>query len=235
MAAYRDILRQIRALITPGRSDRTKPYLGIIPGGYGDGDLYLGVSVPDIRKLAKKLGEIPLPTLEKLMTSPYHEARFLAVIVLVDCYKKAKTSEEEERVILFYLNHLDHVNNWDLVDSSAPYLLGDYLRERSHELLFRLYDSEELWRQRTAIVSTLYWPKKGYFETGLALCAKAATHPHHLIHKAAGWVLRELGKADENILLNFLETHAPGMPRVMLAYAMEKLTVYQRRHFRVLK
>lgn len=193
-------------------------------GEYGEGDQFIGTSVPDQRKIAKEYFlQISLSDLGKLLSSKIHEHRHCALLILVAKFEKATHTEQTE-IIKFYLKNLKHINNWDLVDTSCYKILGKYCFEnQTDEILFRLAESEDLWKKRIAIVSTLYFIKKNDVKRTKELVLKNLEHPHDLMHKANGWMLRELGKKDETELLQFLKNNYQKMPRTTLRYAIEKL------------
>jgi len=205
--------------------------LQVIDGGYGEHDKLLGVRVPNIRKLSKEYANISLQEVEELLQNEYHEIRLLALFIMIIKYKKYK--KERETIIGLYLSNADYINNWDLVDMSAPYILGNYLFDNKDKigLLEELANSKHLWKQRIAIVSTQYFIKHGFYEPTIKLAEKYITHNHHLIHKAAGWMLRELGKKEPDELYAFLDKHHRLMPRVMLRYAIERLDKEERKHY----
>lgn len=200
-------------------------------GQYGEGDVFIGITVPQQRAIAKRFGDAPLETIEAMLADPVHEMRLTALLILN--LQFAKASQEERRTIVdFYLRHLDGVNNWDLVDGSAPYILGAYLvTKKDHAVLYRLARTDHLWRQRIAIVATQALIKAGQFEDTIRIAEILLSHKHDLIHKAVGWMLREMGKKDEKALRAFLDKHAPKMPRTMLRYALERLPVAVRRKY----
>jgi len=189
-------------------------------GSYGENDKFIGVSVPDQRKVVKSFHEIPLPELQKLIKSDIHEHRLTALMILVNKYKKAKLESEKKVLIDFYLSNINQVNNWDLVDTSAS-ILGDYLKNNP-ELLYKMAKSEKLWHQRIAVIATYVYIKNNEFADTLAIAEILINHKHDLIHKAVGWMLREVGKRDESVLRDFLNKHHKKMPRTMLRYAIEK-------------
>lgn len=189
-------------------------------GSYGENDKFIGVSVPDQRKVVKLFHEIPLPELQKLIKSDIHEHRLTALMILVNKYKKAKLESEKKVLIDFYLSNINQVNNWDLVDTSAS-ILGDYLKNNP-ELLYKMAKSEKLWHQRIAVIATYVYIKNNEFADTLAIAEILINHKHDLIHKAVGWMLREVGKRDESVLRDFLNKHHKKMPRTMLRYAIEK-------------
>ncbi|WGS64900.1 DNA alkylation repair protein [Marinitoga aeolica] len=193
------------------------------PGGYGEGDEFLGLTVPIQRKIAKKYKNLPLEDVEKLLQSKYHEHRLTALYILILNFKKLK-----EEVIDVYLRNLDIVNNWDLVDSSAPYLLGPYLEDKDRSILYELAKSDNLWKQRIAIITTLYFIKNNDFEDALKISEMLLNHKHDLIHKAVGWMLREIGKRDKKVEEEFLKKYYKNMPRTMLRYAIEKFPEEER-------
>ncbi|KAF2956882.1 DNA alkylation repair protein [Marinitoga sp. 38H-ov] len=187
------------------------------PGGYGEGDEFLGLTVPFQRKIAKKYKNMPLEDVEKLLQSKYHEHRLTALFILIQNFKNKK-----EEVIEIYLRNLERVNNWDLVDSSAPYLLGPYLENKDRSILYDLAKSNNLWKQRIAIISTFYFIKNNDFNDSLKISEILLNHNHDLIHKAVGWMLREIGKRNKKVEDEFLKKYYKTMPRTMLRYAIEK-------------
>ena len=196
-------------------------------GQYGEGDRFIGVTVPKTRKVAKAAAGLPLEVVEMLLESEWHESRLCALLILIEKYRK-----DPETIVRFYLNHTRWVNNWDLVDLSAPYILGDYLSEREdHSIIYELAGSSVMWEQRIAVVSTLMLIRKGQLEDTMRLAGMLLPTRYDLMHKAVGWMLREVGKRDEELLCRFLEKHKNAMPRTMLRYAIEKFSQNQRMHF----
>lgn len=201
-------------------------------GEYGEGDQFLGVSVPNQREIAKQFfKEICLEDVSQLLKNPIHEVRLTALLALVYRYEKAKSETEQKELVDFYLSHLDFVNNWDLVDSSCSQILGNFFWKRDKELFYELADTGHLWRQRVAMISSLFWIKKGEFVEALALAGKLKNHPHDLIQKAVGWMLREVGKRDLEVEMEFLKKHYRTMPRTALRYAIEKFPEELRQDF----
>ena len=198
---------------------------------YGFGDIFLGIDVPATREVAKKHQGLALDQIMKLATSKYHEERFIALAILVMQFKKAKAAETKKQLFDTYIELLkaNRVNNWDLVDASAPYL-GVYLLDfqGATALLAKLAKSKNLWEQRASIMFTWAYIRAGQLEVSTKQVELFLDHPHDLIHKAAGWMLREVGKKDLMLLRNFLDAHAAIMPRVMLRYAIEKMTETER-------
>ena len=186
-------------------------------GEYGEGDLFLGVTVPEQRAVAKQYEQADWETLEALVASPWHEVRLTGLLIVVRRFgRSAKDEEEQKRCVSFYLEHTKQINNWDLVDLTCYKLLGVWLEDKDRELLYRLADSEVLWEQRIAMV---------------AIADKLLEHPHDLIQKAVGWLLREVGKKDKKVLVDFLAERHKRMPRTMLRYAIERFPEAERKAY----
>lgn len=197
------------------------------PGEYGEGDKFMGVVVPATRKVAKKYRDTSYQVLDMLMESEWHECRLCALLILVEKYRKTP-----DDAVWFYLTHLNGINNWDLVDLSAPYILGDYLvATGTREILYDLAKSSVMWEQRIAVVSTLMLIRNGLFDDTLKLAEMFLDTKHDLMQKATGWMLREIGKRNQEILVEFLEKHRHVMPRTMLRYAIERFSPEQRQYF----
>lgn len=194
-------------------------------GEYGEGDMFLGVKVPDQRVVAKEYySKINLKELSELLSSPYHEHRLTALLMLISKFEKTKDQAVKDEVVDFYLNHLPHINNWDLVDTSCYKIIGRYAFENQKEdLLKELSKSDQMWHKRIAVVGTMYYIKKGSFELTKEFVTKNLHHPHDLMHKANGWLLREMGNRNEPELINYLNKYYKEMPRTCLRYAIEKL------------
>ncbi len=191
-------------------------------GEYGEGDKFIGVTVPKQRKIAKKFRELPGGEVLKLLEDRRHECRLTALLILVEQYERGDETTQSE-IAEFYLEHLDQVNNWDLVDSSAHKILGPHLQKRNRKLLDELVDSGHLWRQRVAMIATLHFIKQEDFRDTKRIALVLLDHEHDLIHKAVGWMLREMGNRDRSELEKFLRPRYKKMPRTMLRYAIEKL------------
>lgn len=204
------------------------------PGGYGEGDQFFGVSVPAQRRVAKALyRDATVERLEALLADEVHEVRLTALFMMVLRFERARDDEERRRIVELYCRHIDRVNNWDLVDSSAPHILGAHLLEHRGErgILFDWAASGRLWRQRAAVLATFAFIRAGRYEETLELARLLLDHPHDLIHKAVGWMLREVGKRAPEVEYGFLDERAPKMPRTMLRYAIEKLPEERRRSY----
>lgn len=191
------------------------------PGEYAAGDIFWGLRVPDIRKLAKECEPLPLPETIQLLKSPIHEARFLALLLLIQAYRRGDDSRQA-KIYALYLGESRHINNWDLVDVSAEHIVGAYLRERSRLPLYTLARSSLLWERRIAVMATFHYIKQGEFAETLNLADLLLNDAEDLIHKATGWMLREIGKRDRSAEEAFLKTRYCNMPRTMLRYAIEK-------------
>ena len=206
------------------------------PGQYGEGDRFLGVMVPYSRAIAKANKAMPLEEVQLLLESPWHEARLCALLILVYRFKERKITEEErEQIYNFYIKNARRCNNWDLVDLSCRDIVGEYLVDKDRSILYRLADSENLWEQRIAIVATWAFIRRSDFNDTLALAERLMAHKHDLMHKAVGWMLREVGKKDRETLTNFLEKNATQLPRTTLRYAIEHYPEPQRQYFLKMK
>lgn len=201
------------------------------PGQYGEGDLFLGVTVPKQRSIAKKYQDFPLEEVRTLLQSPVHEHRLTALLILTYRFPTV-TVQEQKTIFSFYIANTDQINNWDLVDVTAPNIVGEYLVDRPKTILRRMARSTSLWERRIAIVSTFAFIRRGKAENTLDIATILLHDPHDLIHKAVGWMLREVGKrCGENILTEFLDQHAATMPRTMLRYALERLSKEKREKY----
>ncbi|MBF0195244.1 MAG: DNA alkylation repair protein [Magnetococcales bacterium] len=202
-------------------------------GQYGEGDRFIGVRVPVQRKVAQQYKTLPLNGIQELLRSAIHEHRLTAVIILVNRYQKAKSLKEKEKLFQFYLDYKAGINNWDLVDSSAHKIVGNYLlaHKEKRAILYHMADSTNIWDRRIAIIATMTFINNGEFTDTLNLSEKLIDDPHDLMQKAVGWALREVGKVDQKTLEKFLNKHAKTMPRTMLRYAIEKFTTERRKFY----
>jgi 3-methyladenine DNA glycosylase AlkD len=221
MTAQR-LLQQMRKQASPQRAVVLRRFFKTGPGEYGEGDRFLGLTVPQVRALTRAFRGIPLGEIEILLESPWHEARLAAVILLGTAYATADPAARMQ-VYDLYLRRSDRINNWDLVDASAPQVVGVHLVDRSRAPLRRLARSASVWERRIAIIATLTFIRRGELDDTLQLALLLSDDEHDLIHKAVGWMLREVGKRDEPALLAFLDRHAAAMPRTTLRYAIERL------------
>lgn len=230
MSRASTIKSELNDLADPKRAADLQRFFQTGPGGYGEGDRFLGIRVPEIRQIARKHRDASLDDCEQLLLSEWHEHRFAALAILCERFKRAHKTERE-RIADLYLKRRDRVNNWDLVDASAEYLLPE--RAKSDPgLLDRLAASKSVWDRRIAILTTFGLIKQGEADETLRLAQRLLHDEHDLIHKAVGWMLREVGKrVDASLLLDFLDRHAHEMPRTMLRYAIERLPESDRKRF----
>lgn len=230
LSTARAVKAALRAAADPEKAEFYPRFFRTGKGEYGEGDRFLGVTVPKQRRLAKQARDLAHGQVEVLLADPYHECRLTGLLILVDQYAKGDSAEQEAAAAL-YLDNLHRVNNWDLVDSSAHKILGAHLRDRDRSLLYELARSGELWRQRIAMIATLQYIREGDFKDTLALADILLHHEHDLIHKAVGWMIREVGKMDQATMEAFLATRYQSMPRTMLRYAIEKLPPERRKSY----
>jgi 3-methyladenine DNA glycosylase AlkD len=200
------------------------------PGQYGEGDHFLGIRVPATRTLARQFADLPLADVETLLHDKWHEARLLALVLLVARYERGDDAERQ-RVYRRYLANTDRINNWDLVDLSAPNIVGAHLEARSRAPLDKLARSTSLWERRIGIVATYWLIRRRQFDDTFRISTALLGDKHDLIHKAVGWMLREVGKRDEAALERYLDEHAKEMPRTALRYSIERMTPERHRHY----
>lgn len=234
MFEFKAIKEDLEALVDPVKREFLPHFFKTGKGEYGEGDKFLGVIVPRIRSVAKKHIDVSFDTLSELLCSEWHEIRQCALLILSERFKKMKDEPLREEIYNYYLLHTKTINNWDLVDLSAPYIIGGYLlnKDRSQRMdLYRLVESKNIWEQRMAIVSTVMFIRNNDFIDTIELSKKLMYHPHDLIHKATGWMLREVGKKDIKVLKEYLEKYATELPRVTLRYAIEKFTDEERQYY----
>jgi 3-methyladenine DNA glycosylase AlkD len=215
------IVARLTELGDPGHARFVQGYFRTGPGEYGEGDRFLGIRVPTLRRLAREHRGLPLADAAELLRSPWHEARLLALLILADGYGRADEAGREA-IYRLYLENTRLINNWDLVDSSAPQVVGAHLEGRDQAPLEALARSELLWERRIAIIATQHFIRKGDFATTLRIAEILVHDPHDLIHKAVGWMLREVGNRDRAAEEQFLRRHCRTMPRTMLRYAIER-------------
>lgn len=214
-------------LSSPSGAERTRRFFKTNPGSYGANDQFLGVPGPELRRLPKVHADLSQADLEELLASPFNEERLVALLILRLQYTKAD-HEGKRDIVDFYLRQIPAINNWNLVDLSAPYILGDFAAQTDASLLFPLAASENMWARRIAIVATWALIRKGHSDTTLQLATQFLNEREDLMHKATGWMLREVGKRDEQLLCAFLDQHKNAMPRTMLRYAIERFSPEQR-------
>ncbi len=199
-------------------------------GEYGEGDVFRGIRVPELRSMAKQFKDIPVEEAVELLHSDYHEDRMLALFILIISYRKGD-EERKEQIYQIYLSNTARINNWDLVDCSAEHIVGEHLWERDRSILEKLAKSEDLWERRIAVIATFNFIKKNDYDDTLKLAELLLNDKHDLIHKAVGWMLREIGNRDLATEEIFLRKHYRQMPRTMLRYAIEKFEEEKRQKY----
>jgi 3-methyladenine DNA glycosylase AlkD len=227
---FKSLTRAFRSEGNPAIAEHSSGFFKTGRGEYGEGDLFLGIRVPVTRKYAKKFRDAPMPVVRKLLKSKFHEERLLAVILLVAKYKSG-TESDQKAIYDLYLKNTKYINNWDIVDASAHFIVGPYLQERSHDVLSELAGSDCLWERRIAIMSTFHFIRQEEFDTALKISEQLVNDKEDLIHKAVGWMLREIGNRDRAVEENFLKAHYRIMPRTMLRYAIEKFPEKRRQQY----
>ena len=225
-----EIKAVLRSQADPTIAKHSQRFFKTDTGEYGEGDQFLGVRVPLLRRHAKEYKNIPLKDVIHLLKSAYHEERLLALLLLVQKFVKGDV-KEKKAIYDVYLKHTVYINNWDLVDSSAYHIVGAYLEDKDRRPLYRLATSKSLWERRIAIMSTYHFIKRNDFKDTLKLSSELISDEEDLIHKAVGWMLREIGKRDRSVEELFLNKHYRAMPRTMLRYAIEKFPERERQKY----
>lgn len=224
MSLFSSLTSEINSLADPARAAHSSRYFKTGPGQYGEGDKFLGLNTPQMRQLANKYRHISLDEIAALLSSSIHEFRSIALMILVHQFSRADT-KFRRTIYSFYLSHTSGINNWDLVDGSAPNIIGTHLLEqKDRSILYKLALSSDLWKKRIAIISTLAFIRSGQFTDTLQIAQILLGDPHDLIHKAVGWMLREVGKRNRPLLEGFLRQHYRQLPRTTLRYAIEKFS-----------
>lgn len=224
---------KLKEAASPEKAKILMRFFKTAPGEYGEGDIFIGVTVPVVRSTALPYSNLPLTEISKMLKSEIHEFRLSALLALVQRYKKSKLVWEQVEIVNFYLQHTQWINNWDLVDLSAPKILGAHIAKHPEcsVILYELAESGHLWSERIAMVSNWSIMRHGVYEHTIALANRFMNHTHQLMHKATGWMLREMGKREPEMLIDYLDEHAKDMPRTALRYAIEKLEPEVRRHY----
>ncbi|WBB67790.1 DNA alkylation repair protein [Micromonospora sp. WMMD812] len=226
-----DVRRELARLADPRRAAASSRFLQMIPGGYGEGERAIGVSVPDQRRVAARYWrDLSLADTTELLTTGVHEERLTSLFVLVRKFTRGDEAEREE-IFRIVLANTDRINNWDLVDSSAPYIVGPWLIDKDRSVLDRLAESDLVWDRRIAVMATFAFIKAGDFHWTFRLGERLLRDPHDLVQKAVGWMLREVGNRDRAAEEEFLARRYGAMPRVMLRYAIEKFEPERRREY----
>jgi len=215
-----ELKKDLEKMVNPEKAAFFPQFFKTGKGQYGEGDIFLGVTVPNQRLIVKKYKELALVGIKKLLDSKIHEHRLTGLLILVGQFEKGDEKIRKE-IYEFYLKNKARVNNWDLVDSSAHKIVGPYLEDKNRDILFELAESENLWDRRIAMIATFYFIRKNEFEDALRVAEILVNDRHDLIQKAVGWMLREIGKRDEGVEIEFLRRHQD-MPRTMWRYATER-------------
>lgn len=224
------IISDLNSLADPERAKLLQRFFKTGKGEYGEGDIFLGIQVPVSRKVANKYLSLPLKEIQKLLNSKIHEHRLVALLIIVEKFKKAD-EKEKKQIFNLYLKNTKKINNWDLVDLSAPNIVGSYLIDKDKSILYKLARSKNLWERRIAIISTFAFIRKNEFTDSLNIAKLLLQDKHDLIHKAVGWMLREIGKRNQAVEEKFLKKYYKKMPRTMLRYAIEKFPKNKRKFY----
>lgn len=218
---FNDLRKDIQKAADPAKAKLLSRFFKTGKGEYGEGDIFLGIVVPVQRQIADKYQELPFTDLQTLIKSEIHEERMIVLFILI--HKFNKGDEDQKKVCFnFYLKNMRYINNWDLVDLSAPKIVGKYLEDKSRDILYQLAKSKDLWERRIAVLATFQFIKNNDFADVLQIAEILLSDKHDLIHKAVGWMLRKIGKRDQKKEEEFLLKHYKTMPRTMLRYAIEK-------------
>lgn len=221
---------ELNQLEDPTQAEFATRFFKTGKGDYGEGDIFIGLRVPVVRRVAKGYKSLSMSEIEKLLQSPIHEHRLCALIIMTELAKKANEAQKQALYDL-YLRRTDCINNWDLVDVSCRQIIGGYLLDKPRDVLYKLAQSKDLWERRISIVSTWEFIRKSDLDDTFKIAELLLHDSHDLIHKAAGWMLREAGKKDEGMLKEFLDIHAGYMPRTMLRYAIERLDAEDKQYY----
>jgi len=219
--SVKEIQKKLKSLSNKEKARKHQSFFKTGPGEYGEGDIFIGVTVPELRKLAKEYKTIGINKIKQLLKSEIHEERLLSLFLLIHRYSRGD-EPEIKRIYELYLKNTKFINNWDLVDSSAGQIVGNFLFDKSKKPLYDLVKSENLWERRISIISTFYFIKRNQFSNTLKISKILLSDKEDLIHKAVGWMLREVGKRDMSVEEEFLKKYYKNMPRTMLRYAIEK-------------
>lgn len=225
-----NLIKELEENSDEKRAESSKRFFKTGEGEYGEGDVFIGITMPDLREIAKKYTNLSLSKIQELLKSKIHEHRMIGSIILTDKYKKSN-DREKENIFGFYLMNSKRINNWDLVDVTCPLIVGEFLFDKDKKVLYELVHSENLWERRIAIVSTFAFIRKEEFEDALAISEILLNDEHDLIHKAVGWMLREVGKKDKKVLEDFLRGNYKNIPRTTLRYAIEKFDENERKQW----
>jgi 3-methyladenine DNA glycosylase AlkD len=230
LSTYQQLIQDVINQKNPQKAKLLSGYFKTGPGQYGEGDIFYGLTVPQCRKIVANYRELPITDIQKLISSKIHEIRLIALLILVDQYKRA--GETDKKIIYeFYLKNSRFINNWDLVDLTAPKIVGEYLINKDRKILYQLAKSNNIWDRRIAVLTTFTFIKNGQYDDSIRITEMLLVDRHDLIHKAVGWMLREIGKRDIEAEEQFLKKYYLKMPRTMLRYAIEKFPEPKRRKY----
>ena len=222
----KDLIKELQEFGNPKKVEVAQRFFKTEKGQYGEGDVFLGINIWDLRKIIGNYLNLELLEIGELLNSPIHEHRLAGILILVNKYEKGRGKKE---LFDFYLKNVECVNNWDLVDISAPNIIGNFLADKDKKILYELAKSDDLWKKRIAIVSTFSFIRKSQYEDTLKISEILLNDKHDLIHKAVGWMLREVGKKNISELKDFLRKHYKKIPRTALRYAIEKFPEEERK------
>ncbi|MHB8871324.1 MAG: DNA alkylation repair protein [Candidatus Doudnabacteria bacterium] len=231
MSEYTKLVIELRKKADPVRAKNLQGFFKTKPGEYGAGDIFLGITVPEIRKTAYHFSKLSLHGIEKLLSSKIHEHRLIALEILVMQYENSNNLQAKKKIVQAYIKNRKGINNWDLVDLSTPYILGDWFKERDKSLLDRWANSKNIWERRMAIIATANFIRFNQFVYTLKISKLLLNDKHDLIQKAVGWMLREVGKKSLKTEKEFLNKHYKKMPRTMLRYAIERMSKKDKAHY----
>ena len=227
---YDSIISDLKKLANKRKAKIMSGFFKTKKGEYGEGDIFLGITVPDQRRVAKKYKDSSFDDIKKLLANKIHEHRLTGLLILVEKFNESDELQRK-KIIDLYLNNIRYINNWDLVDLSADKILGEYILGKNKSILKRMAVSKNLWEKRIAIVSTFAFIKQNKFDDTLKISKLLLYNRHDLIHKAVGWMLREVGKRDKKAEISFLKKHYKKMPRTMLRYSIEKFSEDEKKFF----
>ena len=234
MPTLKDLENELRMHSDPIRAELSQRFFKTGKGQYGEGDIFLGITTPMKRKIAKKFQDLSLTDTKKVLRSKFHGFRIVALCILMHKFKKG-SSEDKKRIYNIYLDNTKYINSWDLVDISAPNIVGTYLLDKDRKVLYKLAKSKNLWKKRIAILSTYPFIRNNDFKDTLSISEILLNDDHDLIHKAVGWMLREVGNRDREVEEKFLDKYALKMQRTILRYAIEKFPEVKRLYYLKLK
>jgi 3-methyladenine DNA glycosylase AlkD len=230
MITVMKIKKELKSLSNKKQANLLKGYFKTGKGEYGEGDIFLGIKVPIQRQVAKKSIDLSVVGVEKLLNSKIHEERLVALLILVLKYERGG-EKEKKKIFETYLKNTKYINNWDLVDVTCPKIIGNYLLDKNRDVLYKLVKSKNLWERRMAIIATASFIRSNEFKDTIKIAEILLNDEHDLIHKATGWMLREVGKRDEKELTDFLDKYYSKMARTMLRYSIERLEDKKRKYY----